>query len=164
MIRSATGHVLAVTAFFATAVPGAAQPALSLEFDGVAHDFVPMMEGARTGFTRFLSVDTLSIEGVDDPARLVLEFALPPGARTGDQPHDARISFRPDGFRDYWVSPPEFPEGAVVIDHLELSGPSPRIAGRFRVSLCFTPTPIHLPDPAHCLPASGRFDTALVQG
>ncbi len=66
------------------------------------------MEGARTGFTRFLSVDAVSIEGKDGVATLVLELALPPGARTIDAPHDARISFRPDGWQDYWVSPLDF--------------------------------------------------------
>jgi hypothetical protein len=100
---------------------------------------------------------------VDGSARLVLELALPPGARTGDSPHDARVSFRPEGWRDYWVSSPDLPEGAVVIDHLDLSGPIPRIVGRFALPLCFTPTPVHMPDPARCLPASGRFDTQLVQ-
>lgn len=156
-----------VAAMFALAgmeaAPAAAETVLSLEFDGVRHAFAPQMEGARTGFTRFLSVDAVSVEGADGPSRLVLELSLPPGARTGDAPHDARISFRPDGWRDHWVSPPEFPEGAVVIDFLDLSGPSPRIAGRFSTPLCFTPSPMRTPDLTRCLPASGRFETALVR-
>ena len=140
-----------------------AEPVLSLAFDGTSHDFTPQMEGARTGFTRFLSVDAVSIEGKDGRATLVLELALPPGARTGDTPHDARISFRPDGWRDYWVSPPDFPAGAILIDHLDLSSQSPAISGQFAVPLCYTASPIHAPDPTRCLPASGRFTAALVR-
>lgn len=136
---------------------------MTLAFDGGAHAFRPLLDGARTGFTRFLSVDAVSIEGAAGPARLVLEISLPPGAQTGDQPRDARISFRPDGWRDYWVSPPNFPEGALRIDQLDLSGPSPRIVGHFAVPLCFTPTPLHTPDLTNCLPASGRFETALAR-
>lgn len=138
-------------------------PGLTLEVDGTAHAFSSQLDGARTGFIRFASLDAVSIEGAAGSARLVVEMSLRPAARTGDQPHDARISYRPDGWRDYWVSPPDFPEGALVIDHLDLSGPSPRIAGHFAVSLCFTPTPLHTPDLTNCLPASGRFDTALAR-
>ncbi|WP_296478585.1 hypothetical protein [Roseinatronobacter sp.] len=135
---------------------------IEFEFDGEKRHFIPEMEGARTGFTRFLSVDAVSMEGADGPARLVLEFSLPPGARMGDAPHDARISFRPDGWRDYWVSPPDFPDGAVMIEYLRLSGPAPRITGRFTVPLCFTKSTIHPPDPARCKTATGAFDTTLV--
>jgi hypothetical protein len=158
------GAVVAVTSVCSAASGGWASPGLTLEFDGATHVFVPQMDGARTGFTRFLSVDAVSIEGADGLARLVVELALPPrGSQTPDVPHDARISFRPDGWRDYWVSPLEYREGSVVIDHIDLSGPSPRIAGRFQMPLCFTPTPVHMPDTARCLPASGWFDTALVR-
>ncbi|TVR06891.1 MAG: hypothetical protein EA385_14420 [Salinarimonadaceae bacterium] len=163
MKRSVTVAISVLAALGFGAAPATAEAVLNLEFDGVRHSFAPQMEGARTGFTRFLSVDAVSIEGADGPSRLVLELALPPGARTGDAPHDARISFRPDGWRDYWVSPPEFPEGAVVIDFLDLSGPSPRIAGRFSAPLCFTPSPMRIPDPTRCLPASGSFETALAR-
>jgi len=138
-------------------------PGLTLEVDGTAHAFTSQLDGARTGFTRFASVDAVSIEGAAGAARLVVEMSLRPAARTGDQPHDARISYRPDGWRNYWVSPPDFPRGALVIDHLDLSGPAPRIAGHFAVPLCFTPTPLHTPDLTNCLPASGRFDTALAR-
>ena len=140
-----------------------ADPALTLEFDGTTHAFTPQMDGARTGFTRFLSVDAVSIEGKDGVATLVLELALPPGARTGDAPHDARISFRPDGWQDYWVAPLDFPAGAIVIDHLDLSSKAPEISGQFAVPLCFTASPVHAPAPTRCLPASGRFTTALVR-
>lgn len=148
----------------AFAAPAAAEDAvLSVAIDGASHVFVPQMDGARTGFTRFTVVDAVSIEGADGPARLVLELAFPPGARTGDAPHDARISFRPDGWRDYWVSPHDLPDGAIAVDHLDLSGPDPRIAGRFAVPLCFTPSPLHTPDTERCVEAAGRFDTALVR-
>lgn len=155
--------VLAASALLASVAPAAADDALSLEIDGATLVFVPQMEGARTGFTRFMVVDAVGIEGADGPARLVLELAFPPGARTGDAPHDARISFRPDGWRDYWTSPPDLPVDAIAVDHLDLSGPDPRIVGRFAVPLCFTPSPLHTPDAARCVQASGRFDTALVR-
>ncbi|MCC6007279.1 MAG: hypothetical protein JJU40_06360 [Rhodobacteraceae bacterium] len=146
------------------ALPGAAsaEAVLSLTFDGALHRFVPEMEGARTGFSRFATLQAVSIEGSDGPARLVLEMSLLPGARAGDAPYAARISFRPDGWRDYWVSPPELPGGAVSVELFDLSGPAPRIAGRFEAPLCFTPTPLHPPDPARCRTAAGRFDTPLV--
>jgi hypothetical protein len=164
MIGSASRHLLAVaTICVASMPPAAAETVLSLAFDGAVRSFTPVMEGARTGFTRFASVDAVSIEGADGPARLVLELALPPGSQSGAALHDGRILFRPDGFRDYWVSPPVLPEGAVEIEQLDLSGRSPRITGRFEVPLCFTPSPMRTPDPARCRPASGRFSTVLVR-
>jgi len=156
-------RALSVTgAFLAFGAQASAEARLELEFDGTAHVFVPQMVGARTGFTRFLTVDAVSMEGVDGPARLVVELSFPPGAGMGDAPYDARISFRPEGWRDYWVSPPDFPDGAVTIKHLDLSGPAPRIAGYFTVPLCFTQSPIHASDLTRCQMASGMFDTALV--
>ncbi len=151
----------ALTAFSFAAQVNAGS-GIALEFDGVGWQFTPQMEGARTGFTRFLSVDAVSMEGADGPARLVLELSFPPGARTGDAPYDGRISFRPDGWRDYWVSPPDFPSGAVLIEYLDLSGPAPRIEGRFTSQLCFTKSPVHPPDPARCQMARGAFATELV--
>lgn len=163
MTQSVSQILIAICVFcwFTTQVE--AEPALTLDFDGITHVFVPQMEGARTGFTRFMSVDAVSIEGKDGVATLVLELSLPPGARTGDAPHDARISFRPEGWRDYWVSPLDFPAGAVVITHLDLSSQAPEISGHFAVPLCYTATPIHAPDPERCLPATGRFTTVLVR-
>ena len=162
MRRPALAAVLA--ALPGAALPGAAlaETALSLTFDGTAHRFVPQMEGARTGFSRFASLEAVSIEGADGPARLVLELSLPPGALAGDDPYAARISFRPDGWRDYWVSPPELSGAAVSVELLDLAGPAPRIAGRFAAPLCFTASPMHPPDPARCRPAAGRFATPLV--
>ena len=146
------------------ALPGAspAETVLTLTFDGVVHAFVPQMEGARTGFSRFATLEAVSIEGAAGPARLVLEVSLPRGARAGDAPCAARMSFRPDGWRSYWVSPPDLPGAAVSVEELDLSGPSPRIAGRFEAPLCFTPTPLHPPDATRCRTASGRFATPLV--
>ena len=141
---------------------GVAGPELTLVLDGETRRFVPQMDGGQTGFTRFISVDAVSIAGADGPARLVLELAFPPGARSGDAPHDARISYRPQGWRDYWVSPPAFPPGAVRVEHLDLSGPSPRITGSFALALCATATPMQQPDLTRCRTVSGRFDTPLV--
>lgn len=162
MKPAALRHLLTALSI-AVASPAAAEPVLDLVLDGEAHAFTPVTDGARTGFTRFLSVDAVSIEGADGPARLVLEIALPPGSSTGDAPHDARIVYRPDGFRDYWVSPAPLPEGAIAIEHLDLASATPRIAGRFEAPLCFTASPLHRPDPAHCIAAAGRFDTPLVR-
>ena len=163
MIRSAMYPLFAAIALLSAAAPAVAEDLLHLTFDGVTRDFVVQQHGGQTGFTRFLSVDAVGIEGVaaetDGAARLVLEIALPPGARAGDQPHDARIIYRPDGFRDYWVSPPGFPAHGLRVEDLDLSGPAPRISGHFEVPLCFTPSPVHAP--GRCLSASGRFDTAL---
>ncbi|MCC5968911.1 MAG: hypothetical protein JJU15_03090 [Pararhodobacter sp.] len=163
MERTTLRAMVAASALCAAPLPAVAEGALSFTFDGASIEFVAQLEGARTGFTRFASVDAVSIEGVQGQARLVLELALPPGARTGDAPHDARISYRPDGFRDYWVSPSDVPEGAVIVELLDLSGPSPRISGQFSVPLCFTRTPVHMPDLSRCLPAHGQFDTALMR-
>jgi hypothetical protein len=157
------GGAITLVAILASPAPAQASDGLSLTIDGTTLAFLPQMDGGRTGFTRFLSVDAISIEGENGPARLVVELALPPGARNGDQPHDARISYRPDGWRDYWVSPLAFPPGAVVIEDLDLSGTAPRIAGHFAVPLCFTASPVHTPDPNRCLAASGRFATPLVR-
>lgn len=162
------GTLLAAFVSVLPAAPGAgtaeAEASLRLHFDGAHQVFTLVTEGGRSGFTRFAALDAVSIEGQDGPARLVVEITLPAGADSGASPWDARISFRPQGFRDYWVSPPAFPEGGIVIDQLALSGPAPWIAGRFDVPLCFTRSPLHPPDPARCLPASGQFDTPLVAG
>ena len=146
------------------ALPGAAPAGavLTLTIDGSVHSFVPQMEGARTGFSRFATLEAVSIEGTDGPGRMVVELSLPSGARAGDAPYAVRISFRPDGWRDYWVSPPELPGAAVTVEALDLSGPAPRIAGSFEAPLCFTPTPLHPPDATRCRTASGRFATPLV--
>ncbi len=144
------------------AAQASAGDGLTLEFESMATSFIAQMDGTRTGFTRFQSVDAVSMEGADGSARLVVELSFPPAARTGDTPHAARISYRPDGWRDYWVSLPDKPKGAITIEHLDLSGPAPRIRGAFAVILCFTKSPVHSADLTRCHPATGAFDTALV--
>lgn len=152
MRRAALGAALG-------ALPGAlpAEAVPSLAFDGAAHRFGPQTGGARTGFSCFTRLEVVGIEDADGPARLVLELSLLPGARTGDASCAARISFRLDGWRDYWVTPPERSGAAVSVEELDLSGPAPCIAGRFAAPLCFIATPLHLPDPARCRPAARRF-------
>lgn len=141
--------------------PAAARAEVMLEFDGGSYRLDVGVDGAGAGFTRFMAVDAVSIHAVAVYGRLVLEIALPPRARQGDHPHDARILFQPDGWRNYWSSPPDFPDGGVVVTDLDLSGPAPWIAGHFSVPLCFTQSPIHTPNLARCQPATGRFDTRL---
>lgn len=143
--------------------PGVALAQVTLKFDGATHQMDTQADTGRAGFTRFMVVDAVSFGAVAGPEQLVLELALPPRARQGDQPHDARILYLPDGWRDYWTSPPDFPEGGVVVTHLVLSGPAPRITGYFAVPLCFTKGPTQVPDLSRCQSATGRFDTPLTQ-
>ena len=163
MKRLSVAGMCTAAAIWAATFNVMADPALSLEFDGNTLSFAPQIDGARTGFTRFMSVDAVSMEGRDGVAALVVELSLPPGARTGDTPHDARISYRPDGWRNYWVSQLDFPQGSVIIDHLDLSSQTPSISGKFAVALCFAATVLHVPDADNCLPASGQFNTVLVR-
>jgi len=142
---------------------GASAEGITLSFDGMNRSFTPRMDGARTGFSRFDRVDAISIEGADGAARLVIEMSFLPGARGGDQPHDARISYHPDGWRDYWVSPPVFPHGALTVDGLDLSSLDPRISGIFSVPLCLARSVVHAPNLEHCQTATGRFSTLLVR-
>ena len=145
------------------AVQSASAEGITLSFDGMNRSFIPQMDGARTGFTRFDRIDAISIEGADGAARLVIEMSFLAGARRGDQPHDARISYRPDGWRDYWVSPPVFPQGALTVDGLDLSSLEPRISGSFSVPLCFARSVVDAPNLDHCQTATGRFSTLLVR-
>lgn len=131
---------------------------MSFAFQGETWEFALDDPQSRAGFTRFMSVDAVSFEGVAGAARLVVQLSLPPG---GSVPHDARILYLPDGWREYWVSPLVFPKGGVVVQGLQLSGDQPFIAGHFAVDLCFTRSPMHLPDPEDCAPAEGRFHTPL---
>ncbi len=142
------------------ALPGPllAQDRIVLEFEGSEMAFTFDDPQARAGFTRFMSVDAVSFEAVAGAARLVIELSLPPG---GDAPHDARIMFRPDGWRDYWLSPLIFPDGGVVVSQLALRGTAPHIEGQFETPLCFTASPMTLPDPDRCVPARGHFRTRL---
>ncbi len=154
--------IITASALLLTA-QGASAEGITLSFDGMNRRFTPLMDGVRTGFSRFDTVDAISIEGADGAARLVIEMSFPPGARRGDQPHDARISYRPDGWRDYWVSPPLFPQGALAVDGLDLSSLEPRISGSFSVPLCPARSVVHPPNLEHCQTATGRFSTLLVR-
>lgn len=145
------------------AAQAASAEGITLSFDGMNRSFTPRMDGARSGFSRFDRVDAVSIEGADGAARLVIEMSFLPGARGGDQPHDARISYRPEGWRDYWVSPPLFPQGALTIEGLDLSSLEPRISGSFSVPLCFARSVVDAPNLEHCQTATGRFSTLLVR-
>lgn len=157
-------YVFAFVLSFSVTCPVIAQADVMLVFDGDSYRLNVGEDGAGAGFTRFMVVDAVSIRAGGATGRIILEIAFPPRARQGDQPHDARILFQPDGWRNYWTSPPDFPAGGVVITALDLSGPAPRIAGHFSVLLCFTQSPIHTPDLAQCKPATGRFETRLTPG
>ena len=156
--------VLSLALWF-SAVTARASDVLTLEFQGQSYRFLPEMEGARTGFTRFAALDAVSMEGapLEGAERLVLQFSLPPGAGISVAVLDARIMFRTDGWRDYWVSPLVFPADAIRFEELQLSGPTPRIAGRFDVELCPVVSPLHLPDMAECSSARGSFRTELIR-
>lgn len=149
---------LGIPFLVASAFGAGADTAMTFRFQDIEQPFALDDPQSRAGFTRFMSVDAVSFEGVAGAARLVVQLSLPPD---GAVPHDARILFLPDGWRAYWVSPLVFPEGGVVVETLRLSGDAPYIAGRFEVDLCFTQSPMHLPDPQNCAPASGRFATPL---
>ncbi len=146
-------------------VPGRAEDVLALVFKGESYQFVPEMEGARTGFTRFAALDAVSLEGArpDGPERLVLQVSLAPGEGADVAPLDGRIMFRPDGWRDYWVSAEVFPPEAIRIEELELSGPEPWIAGGFDLELCLVASPLQRPDASACEQAMGEFRTRLMR-
>lgn len=139
---------------------GAGTPgALTLDFPGAPASFAPVAGGA--GITRFSMLDAIGIEGAAGAARLVIEIALPPGAGPGTAPVDARVTYRPDGFRDYWQTAAPARDEAITLTRVELAGPAPRIAGRFRVTLCRRADVIAPPDLARCHEAEGGFDTIL---
>jgi len=154
-------HVWTLGVFVLATGSVAAQAEVVMAFGEHTYHLDANATGGNAGFTRFMTVDAVSIGAVEGAARVVLELALPPRARQGDQPHDARIMYQPQGWRDYWSSPPDFPEGGVVVSRLDLSGHTPRIAGHFDVPLCFTKSPTHTPDLTQCQPATGHFDIAL---
>ncbi|TVS01359.1 MAG: hypothetical protein EA407_11920 [Rhodobacteraceae bacterium] len=146
-------------------VPGHAEDGLTLVFKGESYHFAPEMDGARTGFTRFAALEAVSLEGArpDGPERLVLQVSLAPGEGADVAPLDGRIMFRPDGWRDYWVSAAVFPGDAILIEELELSGPEAWIAGGFDLELCPVASPLHPPDTSGCEQAIGEFRTRLMR-
>jgi hypothetical protein len=138
--------------------PTAASDFLTFDFADAPSRFEPVPQ--RAGMTRFAMLDAISFEGAAGPARLVIELALPAQAELGTQPVDARVTYRPDGFTQYWQTIAIAPD-AFVFETLALSGPTPRIVGTFEVSLCLRLSLMQPANPAQCQTASGRFDTAL---
>lgn len=115
----------------------------------------------RAGMTRFSMLDAISLEGQAGAARLVVKFALPPDAAPGAQPLDARVSYRPDGYVDYWQTAELPAPGAFIFERVQLSGPRPRIAGRFEVTLCARASVMVAHDTGTCSVARGRFASDL---
>ena len=134
---------------------------ITLDFPDAPHRFAPVPEGA--GFSRFSMLDAVGVEGAAGPARLVIELALAPDSTPGAAPLEARLTFRPDGFRDFWQTPGPVPEGAVTLTRVDLRGPRPRIAGQFAVTLCRRASVTAPPDTGDCHPATGTFDMALTR-
>lgn len=141
----------------ATAEHAAGPAFLSFTFDGASIQFGP----DRAGMTRFAMLDAISLEGVADRARLVVKFALPPEAGLDAHPLDARVTYRPDGFADFWQSIDAPGPGAFVFDAVQLSGPGPRVAGRFEVTLCRRASVMVQADRSDCRAAKGAFATEL---
>jgi hypothetical protein len=139
--------------------PASAQGWLTFDFAGAPDRLVPVPGGA--GITRFWMLDAIGIEGSADTARLVIEIALPPDAGRGTAPVDARITYRPDGSRDYWQTAELPPPGALVLDRVALRGPVPRISGRFQVRRCRRASVMVKADTGDCRPAAGAFDMHL---
>ena len=139
--------------------PVSAEGALALAFPGAPKRFAAVPGGA--GITRFSILDAVGIEGAAGAARLTLEIALPPDAGPGTAPLDARVTYRPEGFRDYWQTAAVPPPGAIVLEEVALRGPAPRLAGRFRVTLCRRASVMVAADPGDCRIAAGTFDTPL---
>lgn len=86
MFRCVLALMSAMAIISTTASDGNAQTGMRLAFDGAQLVFVPQMQGGRTGFTRFASVDAIGLEGAEGRMRLVLELALPPAAGRFDTP------------------------------------------------------------------------------
>jgi hypothetical protein len=133
-------------------------PFLRFEFGAAATTYEKVPQ--RAGMTRFLVLDAISLEGASGQARLVIELAMPPEAGMDAQPLDARVTYRPDGFVDFWQTITIPPDG-FVFDVVELSGPSPRIAGSFALPLCERASIMVPADPARCQMAQGQFATDL---
>ncbi|MCC5991798.1 MAG: hypothetical protein JJT99_04670 [Rhodobacteraceae bacterium] len=115
----------------------------------------------RAGMTRFSMLDAISIEGQAGAARLVVKFALPPEAGIDAQPIDARVSYRPDGYVNYWQTAKLPAPGSFIFEQVQLSGPRPRIAGHFEVTLCARASVIAAHDTGNCRVATGSFATKL---
>jgi len=159
MPRPATLAAPLILALAAAAVPATAGSRLTLDFPDAPERLQPVPGGV--GVTRFSMLDAIGIEGVAGAARLVIEIALPPDAVPGTAPLDARVTYRPDGFRDFWQTTEVPPPGAIVLTEVALRGPAARIRGRFRVLLCRRASVMVPADSGDCHPAEGVFDTHL---
>lgn len=143
---------------------GAAQSAspdvafMTFDFSGAPEHFSKLPD--RAGMTRFSALDAISFEGVAGPEHLVVKIAIAAGATKQDPLLDARVTYRPNGFTNYWQSIEIAPD-AFHFDLLELSGMTPRIAGGFTVSLCHRASVMTQPDPEQCQTAQGQFFTDL---
>ncbi|WP_209425256.1 hypothetical protein [Pararhodobacter sp. SW119] len=161
MSRPAVLAASLITALAATPAP--AQGWLTLDFPGAPARLAPVAGGA--GITRFSMLDAVGIEAAGEAgaetARLVIEIALPPDAAPGTLPLDARVTYRPDGFRNYWQTADLPPPGAIVLEDVALRGPAPRLAGRFEVVLCRRASVMVPADAGDCRSAAGAFDTPL---
>ncbi len=134
-------------------------PFMLFDLADAPEQFQPVPE--RAGMTRFATLDAISLEGAAGTARLVVNLALPPDARPGVQPLDARVTYRPDGFVDYWETPDLPGSDAFAFTLLDLSGPQPQIEGSFQVRLCRRASVMQPADPKDCRTARGTFASEL---
>ena len=132
---------------------------LRLEFRDAPAQFQPVP--GRAGMTRFSMLDAISLEGQAGAARLVVKFALPPDAAPDAQPLDARVTYRPHGYVDYWQTAELPAPGAFIFEQVQLSGPRPRVTGRFEVTLCARASVMDMHDSGNCSVARGRFASDL---
>lgn len=138
--------------------PGSPADFLSLQFPDAPAAFTKLPR--RAGMSRFATLDAISFEGEAGPARLVVKFALRQDADHQPLLLDARVTYRPDGFTDFWQTI-TVEAGAFAFDTLDLSGPAPHVAGAFTVSLCRRASVMVPADPEECQTASGHFNTDL---
>ena len=143
----------------ATATRAGGVDFMRFDFADAPGQFQPVPD--RVGMTRFSILDAISFEGAAGPARLVVKLALPPGAAPGAQPVDARVTYRPDGFSDFWQTADMPGPDAFAFTRLELSGPAPQIVGTFQVLLCRRASVMVPADPETCQRATGAFATEL---
>lgn len=147
----------------ASTAAGETGGAITFEFQGRVQEFATVLEGARTGVTRFNALEAVSLEGGAGPAQLVIEMSLPPEGAAGAPPLAVRVIYRPAGFRDYWVTPAGLSPESLRIGAIDLRSPTPEIVGSFSVPLCPVASPMHQPQLELCLMASGCFDTPLMR-
>lgn len=160
-LRDRTCLALVVALGLAPAAPAAADE-IVLGLVGAPDRFALVTDGGRTGASRFARLTAVSLEGRAGPARVVIELSLPPGADPAKRVLDGRVIYRPDGFRDFWISHGPLPTDALTVEALDLTPGAARIAGRFSLPLCPVTSVLAAPDPTRCAPAEGRFDAPLI--